>query len=100
MDVGQLSIPMGLDMAVGDLLFFKKDSAATYTADLIRCPVNEIHVMRNKYIRNINMFKNLNSFFVVSESRPVVGSSSSSTRGLIASTVARETSFFSPPDNL
>ena len=38
--------------------------------------------------------------FLVSESRPVVGSSKSRTLGFMARTVARDTSFFSPPDNL
>ena len=59
MDMGYLAIIVGMDMTMGDFLFFQEDSAIGHPADFIRCSVDEIHVVGDKYISNINAFQDI-----------------------------------------
>ena len=63
MDVGKLAISMGMDMTMGNFLFFKKYFAVGHAAYLVGCSVDEIHIVRNKDIRDINLLNDFNYLF-------------------------------------
>ena len=46
--MGELAIPMGVGMGMGDLLILKKDSPIVHAIDLVGCLEDKIHVVRNK----------------------------------------------------
>ena len=43
--MGELAIPMGVGMGMGDFLIFKKDAAIVHTIYLVGCLEDEIHVV-------------------------------------------------------
>lgn len=55
--MGELAIPMGVGMGMGDPLIFKKDPAIVHTIDLVGCLEDKIHVVGDKNVRDINIFE-------------------------------------------
>ena len=61
--MGKLAIPMGVGMGMGNLLIFKKDPAIIHAINLVGCLEDEIHVVRDRNVRHINIFENANYSF-------------------------------------
>ena len=59
----QFSATMGMNVRVGYLLFLKKNSAIDHAIDSICGLGDEIHVVRDEYIRDIDTAENINDPF-------------------------------------
>ena len=48
---------MGMNMGMWNFLLLKEDSTVGHTVNLIRGLEDKIHVVRDKYVRHVNIFK-------------------------------------------